>query len=135
VASNLELLREIFTRFNETGELDFSRADPEIELHDRPDVPDSRVWRGADGIRAFFAKTAESFDPIRWEPHELIPFGRHVVVHAHVVAYGAASGTPIEIDEGQLCTFRDGLLVRLQAFPTIEEAYATARALDEEERT
>jgi hypothetical protein len=56
-----------------------------------------------------------------------------VVVRAHVVAYGATSGTPIEIDEAQLWTFRDGLLVRLQGFPLLEDAYATARALDEAE--
>jgi ketosteroid isomerase-like protein len=131
VASNVERLQGLLTRFNETGELDFSAAQADIELHDRPDVPDGRVWRGMDGVRAFFAKTAESFDPIRWEPREFSPAGRHVVVRAHVIAYGASSGTPIEIDEAQLWTFRDGLLARLQAFPTVEEAYATARALDE----
>jgi uncharacterized protein len=133
VASNVERLQGLFARFNETGELDFSAAHADIELHDRPDVPDGRVWRGMDGVRAFFAKTAESFDPIRWEPREFIATGRHVVVRAHVIAYGASSGTPIEIDEAQLWTFRDGLLLRLQAFPTVDEAYATARALDERE--
>jgi ketosteroid isomerase-like protein len=81
-------------------------------------------------VRGFFARTAESFDPIRWEPHEFIEHGRHVLVRAHVVAYGAASGAPVEIDEAQLWTFRDGLLTRIQAFPTIEEAYATADDLD-----
>jgi hypothetical protein len=30
-------------------------------------------------------------------------------------------------------TFRDGLIVRLQGFPTMDEARATAEALDEEE--
>jgi ketosteroid isomerase-like protein len=135
VKSNAELLREIVERFNESGELDFARVDPEAELHDRPDVPDGRVWRGEDGIRAFFAKTAELFDPIRWEFEELIPEGRHVVARCHVVAYGATSGTPIEMDETQLWTFRDGLIVRLQGFPTVEDAYATARALDEAEGT
>ena len=131
MASNVERLQALFTRFNETGELDFTAAHADVELHDRPDVPDGRVWRGVDGVRAFFEKTAESFDPIRWEPREFVPAGRHVVVSAHVVAYGASSGTPIEIDEGQLWTFRDGLLSRLQAFPTVEEAHAAARALDE----
>jgi ketosteroid isomerase-like protein len=133
VTSNVERLQGLFARFNETGELDFSAAHADMELHDRPDVPDGRVWRGMDGVRAFFAKTAESFDPIRWEPREFIATGRHVVVRAHVIAYGASSGTPIEIDEAQLWTFRDGLLLRLQAFPTVDEAYATARALDEAE--
>jgi ketosteroid isomerase-like protein len=133
VASNVERLRGLFARFNETGELDFTRVHPDVELHDRPDVPDGRVWQGIEGVRAFFDKTAELFEPIRWDPHEFIAAGRHVVVRAHVVAYGATSGTPIEIDEAQLWTFEDGLIVRLQAFPTIDEAYATARVLDEAE--
>ena len=133
MVSNVERLQRLFARFNETGTLDFTGVHPEVELHDRPDVPDGRVWRGTDGVRAFFDKTAESFDPIRWEPQEFIPAGRHVLVRAHVVAYGATSGTPIEIDEAQLWTFREGLLARLQAFPTLEEAYATARTLDEAE--
>ena len=68
-------------------------VDPAVELHDRPDVPDGRVWRGVDGVEAFFAKTAELFDPIGWEPQELIAEGRHVIARTHVVAYGATSGT------------------------------------------
>lgn len=129
----VEERRELFNRFNEAGELDFGMVDPAVELHDRPDVPDGRVWRGVDGVEAFFARTAELFDPIGWEPQELIAEGRHVIARTHVVAYGATSGTPIEMDETQLWTFRDGLIVRLQGFPTVEEAYATARALDESE--
>jgi hypothetical protein len=39
------------------------------------------------------------------------------------------------MDEAQLWTFRDGLIIRLQGFPTVEEAYATALALDEAEGT
>jgi ketosteroid isomerase-like protein len=131
VGSNVDVLREIFERFNESGEIDFAgRVDPEVELHDRPDVPDGQVWRGVGGVRGFFAKTAELFDPIHWEPQELIVQGRHVIARTHVTAYGASSGTPIEMDEAQLWTFRDGLIIRLQGFPTVEEAYATARALD-----
>jgi ketosteroid isomerase-like protein len=130
VEPNVELLRALFERFNESGELDFSVIDAEFELHARPDVPDGRVWRGIEGIRDFFATTAEAFDPIRWEANEMIAEGRHVVVRAHVTAYGASSGTPIEMDEAQLWTFRDGLVVRLQGFATVEDAYAKLRELD-----
>ncbi|MFL5870201.1 MAG: nuclear transport factor 2 family protein [Solirubrobacterales bacterium] len=135
MSSDVDWLRATFERFNETGEMDFSRADPEIELHSRPDVPDATVWRGVDGVRGFFERTAESFDPIRWEPREFTEHGRHVVVRCHIVAYGAASGAPIEIDEAQLWTFRDGLLIRIQGFPTIDEAYAAARELDADAAT
>jgi ketosteroid isomerase-like protein len=132
MVSNVELMKGLFARFNETGEIDFSQVDPEVELHPRPDVPDGQVWRGVEGVRGFFAETAKAFDPIRWEPQEFIPAGRHVLVRARIVAFGAASGTPIEVDESQVWTFRDGLIVRLQAFPTFEEAQAAAQTLDEE---
>ena len=130
VPSNVDCLQELFARFNESGELDFTSVHPDVEIHSRPDVPDRRVWRGIEGVRAFFEVMAESFDPIRWEPLEFIVDGRQVVVRCHVVACGSASGAPIEFDEAQLWTFRDGLIVRLQAFATIEEAYATANDLD-----
>jgi ketosteroid isomerase-like protein len=130
VPTNVERVEEAFARFNKAGEFDFPWTDPEIELHDRPDIPDSTVWHGIDGVRGFFAKTAESFDPIRWELEELMPAGRHVVVRTRIVATGRTSGTPIEVDEGQLWTFRDGTLVRLQGFPTVDDAYAKARELD-----
>ena len=129
--SNVDRVREVYSRFNETGELDSSQMHPDFELHSRPDVPDATVWRGAEGVRDFFARTAESFDPIRWEPREFTPAGRHVMVRAHIVAYGRASRTPIEVDEAKLWTFGDGVILRLQGFATIEEAYATARTLDE----
>jgi ketosteroid isomerase-like protein len=133
MASNVEVLETLYARFSETGEVDYSRVDPEVELHSRPDVPDGRVFRGVDGLAEFFAETAKAFDPIRWEPLEFIPEGRHVLVRAHIVAQGRASGAPIEVDECQVWTFRGDRIVRLQAFPTIDEARAAARALDQEE--
>ena len=133
VATNVERVEEAFARFNETGEFDFAWTDPDIELHDRPDVPDSTVWHGIEGARSFFAKTADAFDPIRWEPEELTATGRHVVVQTRIVATGRTSGMPIEVGEGQLWTFSDGRLVRLQGFPTVDDAYAKARELDAEE--
>jgi len=67
MSSNVERLRALFARFNETGELDFSVAHPDLELHDRPDVPDGRVWRGIDGVRrpcgGKSAARAVEFDP------------------------------------------------------------------------
>ena len=97
----MERVRALFARFNETGELEVGALDPDVELHSRPDVPDAKVWRGVDGVRGFFAELAEAFDPIRYEPRELIAAGRHVVVRAQVVGYGATSGTPIEVEEVQ----------------------------------
>ena len=128
---NVQTLHDLFERFNETGEIDFAgKVAHDVELHDRPDVPDGRVWRRFEGVAAFFAKTRELFDPIVWELNDARPEGRHVVTQTHVTAYGASSGTPIEMDEAQLWTFRDGMIVRLQGFPTLEGAYAKIRELD-----
>ena len=89
------------------------------------------MWSGVAGVQGFFAKTTELFDPIQWEPREFVAVGRHVIVPCHVVAYGASSRTPIEMDETMVWTFAEGLVIRIQAFPTAEEADATLRALDE----
>ena len=105
VDGNVETLRGLLDHFNETGEIEYEgKIHPEVELHDRPDVPDGEVWHGHPGIDGFFAKTRELFDPIHRDFQELIPEGRHVITRTHVTAYGASSGTPIEMDEAQLWT-------------------------------
>jgi hypothetical protein len=133
MTSNVDWLRSAFERFNQTGELEFDRVHPNVELHERPEIPDRRVWHGPEGFRAYLAKMKDHFDPVRWEPREFTEAGRHVLVDLHVVGYGASSGVRIELEEHQLWTFDDeGLVVRVQGFATAEDAYGTARRLDEE---
>ena len=106
----------------------WARLAPEFELHDRPDLPDARVYRGRDATKEFWRKLQELFVEVRWEPREFVDLGHAVVVDARVVVRGRGSDVPTEADETAVFWFEDGLMTRLQAFATREEALEAARA-------
>jgi ketosteroid isomerase-like protein len=104
----------------------WASLDPEIELHGRPDVPDSRVYRGRDDLKEFFRMLQEVWAELRWEPQEFTDLGHAVVVETRLLAVGRASDITIESDETDVFWFRDGKVVRLQGFPTKAEGLEAA---------
>src|SRR5262245_10522464 len=140
-AENLALVRRLYEAVNAMGrtpdrfvdpeELDpelWARLDPDFELHERPDMPDGKVYRGREQSKGFWRKTQEVFAEIRWEPIEFHDLGHAVVVETRVVVVGRESDVPIEADETDVFWFRDGRILRLQGFATTEEAMDAARA-------
>jgi ketosteroid isomerase-like protein len=136
---NVELLRRAYERFNTIGRVDpeevdlqqvvpdlWARLAPDLELHERPETPDRRVYRGREESKAFWRKTWEIFAEVRWEPRELIDTGDVVIVVTRVVGIGRSSNVPVEMDESDLWWFRDGQIVRIEAFGTKKEALAAA---------
>jgi ketosteroid isomerase-like protein len=99
---------------------------PDFELHERPELPDARVYRGPEEAKEFFRKTQQVFAEARWEPQEFIDLGHAVVVVAKVVAVGRGSDVRTEMDETDVYWFRDGMIVRLEGFATKEEALKAA---------
>lgn len=137
---NLELVRRSFEAINMMGRTGEEFVDPEVvapeawaglapsfELHERPDLPDGKVYSGRDEAKGFWQKTQEVFAEIRWEPLEFTDLGHAVVVRARVRATGRGSDVPAEFDETDVFWFRDGLIVRLQGFATTQEAMEAAR--------
>lgn len=141
MSENIALVRrtyEVINAIGKTGD-DFvdpeelapdlwARLAPDFELHDRPDLPDPKVYRGREESKAFWRKTQELFSELRWEPLEFIDLGEVVVVAVTVVAVGRGSDLRVEAEETDVFWFRDGELVRLQGFPTREQAMAAAGA-------
>lgn len=138
---NVNLTRGFVDRINALGRMDqvslapekafgelWQRIDPEVELHGRPDVPDTRSYRGLDGFREFFQQLGETFSQVRWEGQELIDCGDAVVFVGKVVAVGRGSDVPVEMGETDVVWFRDGKVVRLAGFATKEEGLAAAGA-------
>jgi ketosteroid isomerase-like protein len=136
---NVELLRRAYERFNTIGRVDpeevdlqqlvpelWDRLAPDLELHERPEMPDRRVYRGREESKEFWRKTWEIFAELRWEPRELIDTGDVVIVVARVVGIGRGSDVRAEMDESDLWWFRDGQIVRIEAFGTKQEALAAA---------
>jgi ketosteroid isomerase-like protein len=101
---------------------------PDFELHGRPDVPDPRTYRGLEETKEFWRMLQEVWAELRWEPLEFIDLGDAVVVETKIVATGRGSDLRIEADETDVFWFRDGEIVRLQGFPTKDEALEAARA-------
>ena len=110
--------------------MDFSLADPELELHSRPDVPDlHRLARNRRRPR-LRRPDRRVVRPIRWEPLEIVEHGRHLDVRAHIVANGVASGARSRSTSHSCGRLATGCSSAFRGFPTIEEAYATAAELD-----
>jgi ketosteroid isomerase-like protein len=137
----LELLRRAYESVNAVGRTDresldpeviapevWDRVDPAFELHERPDLPDRKVYRGREQSKQFWRKTSDIFAEIRWEIREMIDMGPIVVVDSKIVATGRGSDVEVEVDEYDVWWFRDGMIVRLQAFVTMPEAMAAAEA-------
>jgi hypothetical protein len=57
---------------------------------------------------------------------EFIDLGHAVVVVTNVSATGRGSDVSVEMDETDVFWFRDGIIVRLQGFPTRDEALEAA---------
>jgi ketosteroid isomerase-like protein len=104
----------------------WARLAPDFELHERPDLPDAKVYRGREESKEFWRKTQELFAEIHWEPLDFIDLGHAIVVETRLLVIGRGSDVRIEADETDVFWFRDGLLVRLQGFATKEEALQAA---------
>jgi ketosteroid isomerase-like protein len=136
---NVELLRRAYERFNTIGRVDpeevdlqqvvpdlWARLAPDLELQERPETPDRRLYKGREQSKEFWRKTWEIFAEVRWEPQEFIDAGDVVIVVARVIGVGRGSDVPVEMDESDLWWFRDGQIVRIEAFGTKQEALAAA---------
>ena len=138
---DVELLRRIYELINAIGRTGdefvdpesiapdlWARLAPDFEFHERPDLPDAKVYRSREESKDFWRKTQELFAEVRWEPREFIDLGEIVVVVASVIVVGRESDARYETDETDVFWFRDGQLSKLQAFPSKGEALAAAGA-------
>jgi ketosteroid isomerase-like protein len=141
---NIELVRRFYETIGAMGRTGDEFMDPEevmpdlwaqvhpdAELHERQDLPDAKVYRGKEQTKEFFRKTQELFDETRWEIAEIKEVGEAIVADTRVRGRGRGSEVPFEVDEADVFWFRDGMLAKVQAFPTMEEALAAAEPQSE----
>jgi hypothetical protein len=96
----------------------WARLAPDFEVHGRPDVPDSKVYRGLEATKDFWRMLQETWAVLRWEPREFIDLGHAVVVETRITAVGRGSDVRIEADGTAVFWFREEQIVPLQGFPT-----------------
>jgi hypothetical protein len=137
---NVELVRLCYEMVNSIGRTGpgftdpeevapdlWARIAPDFELHERPDLPDARVYRSREESKEFWRKTQELFAEIAWELGDVTDLGHAVVADTRLIVVGRNSDVRFESGETAVFWIRDGELVKLQAFPSRSEAFAAAR--------
>jgi ketosteroid isomerase-like protein len=131
VASNLEIVERGIGAFNEQGvEAILPYIHPDFETTTPPDLasePDT--YRGHEGVRRWFSSFDEVMDEIRWDPRSFRQVGDRVVVEFTLRARGKTTGLDFGQDAVMVWELRAGQGIRIDLYPTLEEALA---ALEQE---
>jgi ketosteroid isomerase-like protein len=126
--ANVELVRTIYNRFR-GGDADGALAlyDPEVEVHDRPEIPDPRVYRGREGVLAALGASRSEFAGLDLVPEEFVDAGDRVVVVFRFLGTGRESGVPIEQRLCHAWTVRHGKVIRMEVHSDRDEALRGSR--------
>ena len=132
--SNLGIVQRGFEAFNERGiEGIVPLIHPEFEATTPPNLasePDT--YRGPDGLRRWFSSFDDVMDEIRWDARGFREVGDRVVVEFTLRARGKTTGLDFGQEAVMVWALRDGLAVRLDLYPTLEQALS---ALEQESST
>ncbi|MDQ6811841.1 MAG: nuclear transport factor 2 family protein [Actinomycetota bacterium] len=116
---------EAFNRGDTAAWLD--RFDQDAELHDLPNAPDTRVYRGHDGLREWAELVGgEAWAEFRFEPEEVREAGEFVFVSVRITARGRGSGVPTDMRVFHVAEIRGGKVVRLAGYFDRAEALEAA---------
>jgi ketosteroid isomerase-like protein len=131
----VEVLRTGFDAFNR-GDYDswlVAFAD-DVEVHDLADTPDTGVFHGHAGVRAWLAKLQVAFgDGFQFEPTSFMESHGVVVADVRANATGIGGGVPIQMRVHIVFRMRDCKIVWTQGFLDRDAALKAARRLRESE--
>ncbi len=125
---NVEVVRRVIEA-HDRGDFAtvFASYDPGIEWHVAPVIAPmgdlEPVYHGHEGVRAFWRQWFAAWEKASFEYEEFIDAGEAVVTILSQRMRGRTSGIELNWNSyGQAWTVRDGKIVRVQVFPTREEA-------------
>ena len=79
-------------------------------------IPAAGTYRGKDEVAGFFATLGEDVEIHKFEPHEFIAQGDHVVVLIFSEATVKRTGRKVTDHLAHVWTFEDGKLARFEVF-------------------
>jgi ketosteroid isomerase-like protein len=121
---NVEAVRCQHEHFSRTGEVLAEIYDSNVEWMAAREDPDAATHRGLEAIRGYFAQWSGMFAGVDFRTEELIDAGDKVFAWIRFSGKGITSGAPVEMEQTQIWTFRDGKVVR------VEEYFERAEALE-----
>ena len=131
---NLELLRRWDDAFKSEGFEAAERLvdevfDPEVEFSPLlAREVEGRTLRGREQLRDFFGELNEALEGMRYADTEFRPVGDDVVVMlSRLIGRGRGSSVEIGQDLGSVFEFQDGLVRRMTAYGSHDEALSAAR--------
>jgi ketosteroid isomerase-like protein len=139
--SNLETVRRWYAQtvevYREGGGLEAALDlipeifDPQVEFSPwLAREVEHRTYHGHEGLRTFFQELREMLGRVRYGPPEFHPLGDDlIVVFTRLEGVGQGSDVPVGQDLGLIYEFRGGLVTRLTAFGSHEEALRAAKGM------
>jgi uncharacterized protein len=79
-------------------------------------IPAAGTYRGTEDVGRFFATLGEELDIHKFEPHEFIAQGDHVVVLIHSEATVKRTGRKVTDHLAHVWTFKGDKLARFEVF-------------------
>jgi ketosteroid isomerase-like protein len=125
---NTQRVKDIYAAFglgNLPALLDVLADDVEWVAPGPADVPTAGTYRGKQAVRAWFGTVAENLEFQVFEPREFIAQGDKVVVLIYAELTTRRTGRKVAINDAHFWAFRDGKVIRHEAF---EDTAALAAA-------
>ena len=126
---DLEVVRSMLETLNESGvEAAMDQIHPDFEGVTPPELsPEPDTYRGHEGVRRYFAGFEGVMDEVRWEADELMEApDERVVAGIRLLTRSVTTGLELELPVWQVCTVRDGKVLRIDGFAKREDALRAA---------
>jgi len=124
---NVEIVRAALDAFN-SGDREAALKDmaPDFELDmSRAISPDQRGIYGLDQMQQFWDDFVEPFESSRFEAEDFIEAGDQVIVPTTAHARGR-DGIEVTARTATIYTIRDGAIVRMSMYQTLQDALEAA---------
>ena len=113
------------------GDLDalFALFDPAVEWDTTnfEGWPEEGLYHGHDGVRRFMEEWLASWDRYEAGVEEYLDArGERVIVLCWQQGFGPGSDVPVHMDFAQICSVKDGLVTRIEAWSDRAKALAAA---------
>jgi ketosteroid isomerase-like protein len=124
---NVELVRRAYEAWNEGGaEAAKQFWAEDIEFHDPPDLPDSRVVSGRDAVAAYLMHQTEAVGNWKLNIVDARERGECVVVRIELTVHGTSSGLDVPGELMQVVEVANAKVQRVRGFFSWEEALEAA---------
>jgi ketosteroid isomerase-like protein len=125
---NVDLVRRMYLDFLEGREPPRSAFGEDVEWHGASDLPDRDTHRGYDGVAAYVADWIGSFEEFTADIKEFIDRGEYVVAALVLRGRVTGRGDDVSLPETHVWRIRDGLVVEVREYRTLELALEALEA-------